>query len=407
MERESVASIGGDMKTPNILLSVLSCLALVACGGGGDEDSVALGLGAPVTQTGAAPAQGLNQSFALNARFNRPSAIATDSNGNLYVTDISTVRKISLIGEVSTVAGISGTSGVAPVGGADGTGSNARFNLLSGIAVDNDGNLFVIDSIGNSGRIRRITRAGIVSTVATDVYGPGIAADRDGNIFFADNVKATIGRLQASGTTSVVTGLAAPRGIAIDDAGNLFVMNTGLDFGPATQNTFSCTIEKVTPAGRIITVAGGVASRELENTCGSNDGADTIARIGMHAQGIAVGANGILYFTDTANHTIRRVTPAGTVSTLAGLPGSPGAADGKGAGARFNGPLGIAFGRDGNLYVADTGNHIIRRVSIDGTVITIGGKAGESGGADTNTAPLNTTPQIDPAGMRQDTMLLR
>ena len=321
---------------------------------------------------------------ALDARFAQPTSIASATDGSLYVTDYGTVRRIWPDGRVTTVAGAPAEFGSPPDGGADGPAEQARFNAMKAITVGSDGNLYVADTITNTGRIRRIASDGTVSTVVDDVYALGITADGNGRIYFTDNWTGSVRRL---GATGPVAQISEPRGITIDNGGNLYVLNTGLDYGPLGQTTFSCTLERIAPDGTVQTIAGSFAAQEFDNTCGHVDGTGAGAQLGGHSQALAVDQAGNVYFTDTLNHTIRRVTPAGVVTTIAGSPGNPGSSDGSGSSARFFSPRGIAVGRDGNLYVADTGNLTIRRVTPDGEVTTISGKAGESGSTDTAPAP--------------------
>ena len=125
----------------------------------------------------------------------------------------------------------------------------------------------------------------------------------------------------------------------------------------------------------ITTLAGRAGS------AGSADGTGSAARF-YYPRGVAVDSAGNVYVADTGNHTIRKVTPAGVVTTLAGLAGSSGSADGTGSAARFNYPPGVAVDSAGNVYVADTGNHTIRKVTPAGVVTTLAGLAGSSGSAD-------------------------
>ena len=377
------------------------CLALAVCGGSGN--SIASGSGAaPSSVTpsmapaissknhvlhGTPPSSGGSVGGiayqATDARFKRPLAITADSAGNLYVAGDGTVRKITPSGKVSTIAGAAGQFGPVPKGGADGTGSAARFNVTSGITASNDGNLYVADSFTNTGRIRKITPDRTVSTVYSGVFALGIAADGLGNIHFTDNFNLRITSISPAGTVSHSGRIGGgPRGIATDGSNNLYVTNTGQVFRPLGQTAFSCTIEKISPAGLISTLAGSMAEGEFDNTCGHRDGQGKAAAIGSEAQGIVVDGAGVIYFTDTQNHTIRKVKPDGTVTTIAGLAGTTGSSDGTGEAARFNEPRGIAIGSDGNLYVVDTENHTIRRVTPDGMVTTAAGKAGEAGSID-------------------------
>jgi len=267
------------------------------------------------------------------ARFRYPYGIAIDAVGNLYVTDIGnfSIRKVTPGGEVSTLAG-NGETGLA-----DGQGNAARFKGPSGIAIDATGNLYVADVGSHS--IRKVTPNGAVSTLAggeegfTDGHGQ--------NARFSES-----------------------HGIAIDAAGNLYVADI--------KNN---RIRKVTPNGEVSTLVGSEK--------GFADGQGQNARF-YGPFGIVIDAAENLYVTDYANHRIRKVTPKGEVSTLAGSGATGfengGFADGLGAAARFNEPMGIAFDTTGNLYVADSLNYRIRKVTTEGEVSTLAGS--EPGFAD-------------------------
>jgi DNA-binding beta-propeller fold protein YncE len=145
-----------------------------------------------------------------------------------------------------------------------------------------------------------------------------------------------------------------PGAVTVDSTGNLYV-----------ADTFNHTIRKITSAGVVSTLAG------LAGSSGSADGTGTVARF-YYLEDIAVDSAGNLYVADSGNHTIRKITPA-VVSTLAGWAGSPGSADDTGNNARFNYPAGIAVDSAGNLYVADTENYTIRKVTSAGVVSTLAG----------------------------------
>jgi uncharacterized protein YjiK len=317
-----------------------------------------------------------------NAGFYEPGGIAVDSADNLYVadTDNQTIRKVTPVGTnwvVSTIAGLAGSSGSV-----EGTGSNARFNQPWGIAVDSAGNLYLGDSMNSA--IRKVTSAGVVSTLAGGGGGVGIAdgtggsarfnlpygiaVDKAGNLYVADSGNNTIRKITSAGVVSTLAGLAGssgsadgagsnarfsqPWGIAADSAGNLYV-----------ADPVNSTIRKVTPAGVVSTLAGWAGVN------GNNDGTGSNARFNQPS-GLAVDSADNLYVADTENQTIRKVTPVGTnwvVSTIAGLAGSSGSDDGTGSDARFNSPVGIAVDNAGNLYVADTDNQTIRKVTPVGT----------------------------------------
>jgi sugar lactone lactonase YvrE len=179
---------------------------------------------------------------------------------------------------------------------------------------------------------------------------------------------STLAGLATSVGSSDGTGSAArfyfPSGIAVTTAGNLFVVDQ--------QNQ---TIRKVTSAGVVTTVAGTVG------VTGTLNGTGTNARF-YYPFGIAVTTAGNLFVADTYNHTIRKITSTGIVTTFAGSAGNIGTTDGTGSGARFNFPFGIAVSTAGNLFVADTQNNTIRKVTSAGVVTTLAGSAGVTGSAD-------------------------
>ena len=267
------------------------------------------------------------------AFFPFPVCVALDGSGNLYVGDTANdiVQKISSAGAVTALAGSSGQAGAA-----DGVGTAARFNDPSGVTAAADGTLSVADNANAT--IRRITPAGVVSTFAgsSTVRGNGDA-------------------------TGIAATFSSPIGIGQDVSGNLFVAD-------ATNNT----LRKITPAGVVTTLAGSAG------VAGAVDGAGNLARFN-HPTGIAVDATGNIFVADTTNNTIRKVTAAGVVSTLAGLAGVSGSEDGTGPGALFNNPGGMAADSSGNLYVADTGNSIIRKITPAGVVRLIAGLPGVAG----------------------------
>src|SRR6185436_8320837 len=162
--------------------------------------------------------------------------------------------------------------------------------------------------------------------------------------------------------TGVAARFGGPAGVAIDSAGNVYVADAN-------------TIRKVTATGVVTTLAG------TAGMSGSADGTGAAARFGGLA-GVTVDSAGNVYIADANNHTIRKVTVAGVVTTLAGNAGLWGSADGTGATARFFSPSGIAVDSAGNVYVADSLSHTIRKVTATGVVTTLAGTAGASGSAD-------------------------
>jgi sugar lactone lactonase YvrE len=244
------------------------------------------------------------------ASFYEPSAVAVDSNGNVYVADGENykIRKITPAGVVTTLAG----SGVSDSD--DGTGTAASFLYPQEVAVDSSGNVYVADS----GKIRKITPAGVVTTLA----GSGVSGSEDG--------------------TGTAASFNRPAGVAVDSSGNVYVA----DFS-------NNKVRKITPAGVVTTLAG--SGRQ-----GSRDG--TAASF-KWPNGVALDSSGDLYVADYGNRKIRKITPAGVVTTLAGS-GVEGSEDGTGTAASFAYADGVAVDRSGNVYVADRGNNLIRKITI-------------------------------------------
>jgi sugar lactone lactonase YvrE len=306
---------------------------------------------ATTTFAGRAGTSGSDDGGGTVAAFLNPSGLVVDRQGNVFVADSgnNTIRKISPAGTVTTFAGraVDPETGIKNNGGdADGTGPAAEFNfgksLIDSIgsntlAIDANDNIYVADTLNNA--IRKITPAAVVTTL----------------------------QLRDTGGTAVT--LNSPDGIAIDPSSNLFVTDSGTN-----------TIRKVTLSGVVTTLAGNIA------LSGSADGTGTAATFN-NPRGIACDAFGSIYVADSNNNTIRKITPAGVVTTLAGSAGAPtrnsaGSSDGLGKNARFNGPIGLGFDAAGNLYVADRGNNSVRKITTAGVVSTVVGASGTAGSAD-------------------------
>jgi sugar lactone lactonase YvrE len=315
---------------------------------------------------------------AASATFYAPSSVAVDAAGIVYIADPfnNTIRKLSA-GVVSTLAGTAGVSG-----GADGTGAAAQFNHPSGVAVDVAGTIYVADALNHS--VRRVTAGGVVTTLAGSAgvsgatdgtgsaarfnYPVGLRVDASGTIYVADNGNSTIRRVSAAGAVTTFAGAPASPGAA-DQTGAAASFSTPYGIAAdAAGNVYvadfdNSTIRKVTPAGAVTTLAGS------PGVTGSADGTGSAARF-ARPQGLGVDAHGTVYVADTDNYTIRAVTAAGVVSTLAGSPGVPGSFDGVGSAARFGNPTSVVVDPSGILYVADGGS--IRKISTpDGTVTTL------------------------------------
>ena len=250
---------------------------------------------------------------------------------------------------VSTLAG----SGV--LGNTNGTGTASSFNFPMGVTVDAAGNIYVADSENNL--IRKITPTGIVSTLA----GSGLSGKTNG--------------------TGIAASFYQPTSVAVDAAGNVYVADS--------ENNL---IRKITPVGIVSTLAGS-------GTAGSINGTGTAASFNF-PQGVAVDATGNVYVAESGgNSLIRKITPAGIVSTLAG--GGYGNANGTGTAASFGGPSGVAVDVAGNVYVADQGNNLIRKISSAGVVSTLAGNGVQNKINGTGTAASFNFPYsvaVDAAG---------
>lgn len=319
------------------------------------------------------------------ARFDKPYGVAADALGNVYVADTfnSTIRKISPTGETSTLAGIAGVAGIA-----DGPAAEARFNAPFGLAVDAEGNLYIADT--NNHLIRRISSEGLVTTLAgapgaagadNGVGGaarfrfPGdVAVDAAGNVYVADTDNHTIRLITPEGavTTFAGTPVAPNEGSTVDGTGSAARFNLPVALALNSEGSQLFVVEQRGQVIRRLTLATAevITLAGTAGTSGSADGLGTAARF-ENPGGVTVDAAGNLYVADTLNVTLRRITPAGQVTTIAGLLDQPGQVDGTGSAARFNTPSGLAFAPlSGALYVADTLNSVIRQVDPATAVVT-------------------------------------
>ncbi|MGO9201215.1 MAG: hypothetical protein ACLQM8_11865 [Limisphaerales bacterium] len=326
---------------------------------------------AVATIAGLAGGSGSADGAGTAAQFSNPYGMALDSAGNLYVADSgnNTIRQVAPALSPGQTNWVVGTIAGSPenAGSADGTGSGALFSGPLGICVGGAGNLFVAD--GGNATIRQMTpsvSAGQTNWVVSTIAGsPGIAGAVDG--------------------TGAVARFNGPTAIAAAGAGSLYVADGGNSIIRKMTSALSAGLIEWT----VTTIAGSAG------IAGSSDGTGSAARFN-NPGGLALDDGGNLYVTDSLNNTIRKITPtvsAGqtnwVVTTLAGSPGIAGCADGTGSAAQFYSPSGIAVDKAGNVYVADFANSTIRKMrpSVLGgqtqwLVTTIGGLAGHYGAAD-------------------------
>ena len=313
--------------------------------------------------------QGFADGTGIAATFSAPYGVAVDATDNLYVVDanFALIRSVTLLAVVTTLAGDS-THGFA-----DGTGAAASFGIPLGIAIDANGNLYIAD-LGNE-VIRKVTAAGVVTTLAgtlddhglpdenTDgtgsaagfIFPDAVAVGPDGNIIVGD--KYNIRKITPAGAvttfagngknnllngTGTSAGFSSITGVAVDAQNNIYVADAGNN-----------VVRKITAAGVVTTLAGSGVSAYANGT-GKQASFTAL-------QGIAVDKHGNVYVSDAS--MIRRITPFGVVATLAGSSVNRGAVDGKGDVATFSAPGGIGIDSKGNLYIADTGNNLIRKIT--------------------------------------------
>ena len=316
---------------------------------------------------------------ATYAQLHTPYGVAVDGDGNVFIADSGNnrVRKVTLSGVISTIAG----NGME---GSSGDGGPAISASLSpnGVAVDMAGNLF----IATSGRIRKVSPSGIISTVAGGGFGgfggdggpatsahlgfvESVAVDTAGNLLIADYDYGRIRRVDLSGIISTLAGMGnggfsgdggpatsalmiGPLDVSTDQSGNLFIADS--------QNN---RIRKVTPSGIISTVAGS-NSGFTGNAAFSGDGGPATEALLSDPHGVTVDGDGNLFIADTRNHRIRKVTPSGIISTVAGTGDAGFSGDGgSAAAAQLNFPTDVIVDSKNNLFVADNLNLRIRKLT--------------------------------------------
>jgi len=411
-----------------------------------------------VAGTGVAGYNGDNRP-ATQAQLFKPSAVAVDSGGNLYIMDNANarIRKVDSSGVITTAAG----TGARGYNGDNRPATQAQLNLQSeqgGVALDSAGNLY----IGESERVRKVTPAGRINTlvgggstflmhgdsgaasqVALSPIG-GLAADASGNVHYSEPYLAVVRKvtpenmvlsvagashLTGDGGPATAAGLFFPLDVALDTDGNLFIADS-LNFavrkvsssgvietvpepgpllptavsGDAAGNlyvmdTISFGVLKREPSGRVAVFAGG------GNSVPGDGGPATAASLGLSddGAGLAVDSTGNLYISEGHGGRIRKVTPAGIISTVAGTGQEGFSGDGGPAvRAQISGPAGVAVDTAGNLYIADKNNRRVRRVTPAGIIDTVAGNGSGDfsgdGGPATSAGMTPSAVAVDRAG---------
>ncbi|MFB9863513.1 IPT/TIG domain-containing protein [Rufibacter immobilis] len=298
------------------------------------------------------------------AQFRNPEGVLFDAQGNLIVTDRANnaLRIVTPAGLVSTLVGFGGTAG-----NVDGPVATAKLNYPWKSAIDAQGNIYIAER--DNHKIRKITPGGVVSTVAgtgTAGFADGpaatakfnqpldVAVDQAGNLYVADNLNHRIRKITPDGTVSTIAGNGtasfADGDASVSKVNNPSGVEVDKDGNLLVADRQNHRIRKITPQGVTSTIAG-------EGTLGSVDGDAAAAKFNQ-PYGVTVDKDGTMYVADLNNHRIRKITAAGKVSTMAGT--TAGYADGPGASARFSQPTDVAVDKDGNVYVADVQNHRVR-----------------------------------------------
>ena len=293
---------------------------------------------------------------ATSAQLANPWGMAVDGSGNVYIADSGSrrIRKVTPAGAISTSAGDGGICLDPPPGCGDGgAATSAQFHIPSGLAIDGSDNLYVTDPERHT--VRKVTPAGTISTIAGDGSGCAVPTGPCGD-----------------GGTATSAQLLRPRGVAVDGSGNVYISEGN-------------KVRKVTPAGAISTIAGdGSDCAAPTGPCGDGPTA-TSAQLNSH--GLGVDGSGNVYVADNINRKIRKVTPAGAISTIAGdgtacatPTGSCG--DGPNAvgdpmmgdpAAQLSSPTGIAVDSSANIYITDSLDNKVRKLTPGGTISTIAG----------------------------------
>jgi len=272
--------------------------------------------------------------------------------------------------------------------------TSAVFNDPAALVADATGNLYIADSQNHV--IRKAATNGIVSTFAGQAGTPGsmdgnghqaqfdtpsgIAIAPNGDFYVSDTGNHTIRKITPAGGVTTMAGMPAQSGFT-DDTGSAARFNSPLGITVGANDTLYVAdsgnqlIRKITSGGGVTTLAGS------PENWGGDDGVGSAARFNGPV-GVALDDQGNLFVSDSWNHAIRKITPDGTVSTWAGMSGVDGRVDGGPRAARFCKPAELAMGRKNNLLVADSGNHVIREIAQDGSVSTVTGRAGVNGAAD-------------------------
>ena len=351
------------------------------------------------------------------ASLNFPTGVVTDSAGNFYIADFQNarVRRVSPTGTITTVAG-NGTYRLSSDGIA---ATSAALNIPSGVTVDPAGNLYIAEN--QRPRVRRVGANGVVQTVAgsgqqgfsgegvpattASLFSPSrLAIDPGGNLYISDNALNRVRRVTPAGIIQTVAGtgldsfagdnglatsaaIHQPEGIALDAGGNLYIA----DF-------LNNRVRRVDGRGIISTYAGNGTAAS------TGDGGQAVNASLNGPVAVAVDAQGNVFIAERFGNRVRRVTPSGAISTAAGNGQAASTGDGGAAtGASLNQPAGMAFDAQGDLYIAELFGNRVRMVTPQGTITTVAGNgvvgfSGDGGAATAAQLNIPSDVKIDGAG---------
>jgi uncharacterized protein (TIGR03437 family) len=353
---------------------------------------------------------------ASTAALNNPRGLFADAAGNVYIADLGNnrIRMVDTAGKISTVAG-SGNSGFAGDGG---PALSASLNRPAAVLIDANGNLVFAD--GGNGRVRRVSPDQRIATIAgngnshfsgegtlaasaslnlSGLHPGGIAVDRTGNLFIADARNNRVRRVALNGVISTIAGngtagfsgdggpalsagLNDPWGVAIDLNGNVLIADTS-----------NYRVRKVDSSGLITTIAGNGESRFKA------DGVQATTT-GLAPKGIAVDSVGNILVADQVNSRVRKISPAGIISTLAGNGDFGESGDGGPATAAAVDPAAVAVDQAGNVFIADENSQRVRKIALNGTISAFAGNGDQDFSGDGG--PATSAALFEPVGVATD-----